>query len=322
MAAKNNNRTKTTQKSATQKPRRQPEKIIGLIALVVIACAGSAKVFGCSELDSNASATVSFLDVGQGDSILIQAEGKTVLIDGGERDQGSVVLDDLKQYGVTTIDYLIASHPHSDHIGGLIDVLNTAATTSDLTVSAVILPEIPDADVPTTRTYEAFLDGIDNNNITPTFLSEQETLTLGDHTTLQLIPPPAGNNYSSLNDYSLAAYLNCGGKTFLFTGDAEKDEEADWLKNGALRGIRADVFKAGHHGSRTSSSEALLELIKPTYVVISCGTDNSYGHPHEEALDRFQTYCDKIYRTDMDGTVICTVENGELHWSFDKGYAS
>ena len=104
-------------------------------------------------MDSNASATVSFLDVGQGDSILIQAEGKTVLIDGGERDQGSVVLDDLKQYGVTTIDYLIASHPHSDHIGGLIDVLDTAATTSDLTVSAVILPEIPDADVPTTRTY-------------------------------------------------------------------------------------------------------------------------------------------------------------------------
>lgn len=310
-------------KNGKQKANQQKEKIIGLIALIVVAFAGGVKVFGCAPaVDSNASATVSFLDVGQGDSVLIQAAGKTVLIDGGERDQGSVVLDDLKQYGVTTIDYLIASHPHSDHIGGLIDVLDTAATTSDLTVSAVILPEIPDADVPTTRTYEAFLDGIDDNNITPTFLSEQETLTLGDHTTLQLIPPPAGNNYSSLNDYSLAAYLNCGGKTFLFTGDAEKDEEADWLKNGALRGIRADVFKAGHHGSRTSSSEALLDLIKPTYVVISCGTDNSYGHPHEEALDRFQTYCDKIYRTDMDGTVICTVENGELHWSFDKEYAS
>lgn len=273
-------------------------------------------------MDTNANATVSFLDVGQGDSILIQAEGKTVLIDGGERDQGSVVLEDLQQYGVTTIDYLIASHPHSDHIGGLIDVLDTAATSSDLTVSAVILPEIPDADVPTTRTYEAFLDGIDDNNITPTFLSEQETLTLGNHTTLQLIPPPEGNNYSSLNDYSLAAYLNCSGKTFLFTGDAEKNEESDWLENGALRGIHADVFKAGHHGSRTSSSETLLEQIDPTYVVISCGTDNSYGHPHEEAMERFQSYCDKIYRTDMDGTVICTVENGELHWSFDKEYPS
>lgn len=322
MAAKNNNRSKTTQKATKQKSNRQTEKIIGLIALIVIACAGGTKVFGCNEVDSNANATISFLDVGQGDSILIQAEGKTVLIDGGERDQGSVVLDDLKQYGVTTIDYLIASHPHSDHIGGLIDVLDTAAAASDLTVSAVILPEIPDADVPTTRTYEAFLDGIDDNNITPTFLSEQETLTLGTHTTLQLIPPPAGNSYTSLNDYSLAAYLDCGGKTFLFTGDAEKDEEADWLENGALRGIHADVFKAGHHGSRTSSSENLLEQIKPTYVVISCGTDNSYGHPHEEALDRFQAYCDKVYRTDMDGTVICKVENGELKWSFDEGYAS
>lgn len=317
MAAKNNSRTKTTTKSTTQKTRQQPEKIIGLIALVVIACAGSAKVFGCSQIDTDTNATISFLDVGQGDSILIQAEEKTVLIDGGERDQGSVVLDDLKQYGVTTIDYLIASHPHSDHIGGLIDVLDTAATTSDLTVSAVILPEIPEDDVPTTRTYEAFLDGIDDNHITPTFLSEQKTLTLGEHTTLQLIPPPAENNYSSLNDYSIAAYLDCGGKTFLFTGDAEKEEEADWLESGALRSIHADVFKAGHHGSRTSSNETLLEQIQPTYVVISCGADNSYGHPHEEALNRFQTYCDKIYRTDMDGTVICKVENGELKWSFD-----
>lgn len=132
-----------------------------------------------------------------------------------------------------------------------------------------------------------------------------------------MIPPPAENNYSSLNDYSIAAYLDCGGKTFLFTGDAEKEEEADWLESGALRSIHADVFKAGHHGSRTSSNETLLEQIQPTYVVISCGADNSYGHPHEEALNRFQTYCDKIYRTDMDGTVICKVENGELKWSFD-----
>ena len=120
----------------------------------------------------------------------------------------------------------------------------------------------------------------------------------------------------------MAAYLNCGGKTFLFTGDAEKDEEADWLESGVFDGMHADVFKAGHHGSRTSSSEALLEQIQPAYAVISCGTDNSYGHPHEEALDRLDVYCDKIYRTDLDGTVICKVEDGELKWSFDKEYAS
>ena len=120
----------------------------------------------------------------------------------------------------------------------------------------------------------------------------------------------------------MAAYLNCGGKTFLFTGDAEKNEEADWLENGVFDGMHADVFKAGHHGSRTSSSEALLEQIQPTYAVISCGTDNSYGHPHEEALDRLDVYCDKVYRTDLDGTVICKVEDGELKWSFDKEYAS
>lgn len=206
-------------------------------------------MFGCAPaVDSNASATVSFLDVGQGDSVLIQAAGKTVLIDGGERDQGSVVLDDLKKYGVTTIDYMIASHPHSDHIGGLVDVLEDAAVSSDLTVSMVLLPEIPDKDVPTTRVYEAFLDGIEDNHIDPTFVSEKQTLNLGGNTTLELIAPPAGKTYSSLNDYSMAAYLNCGGKTFLFTGDAEKDEEADWLESGVFDGMHADVFKAGHHG--------------------------------------------------------------------------
>ena len=158
-------------KNGKQKANQQKEKIIGLIALVVVAFAGGAKVFGCAPaVDSNASATVSFLDVGQGDSILIQAAGKTVLIDGGERDQGSVVLDDLKKYGVTTIDYMIASHPHSDHIGGLVDVLEDAAVSSDLTVSMVLLPEVPDKDVPTTRVYEAFLDGIEDNHIDPTFV--------------------------------------------------------------------------------------------------------------------------------------------------------
>ena len=232
------------------------------------------------------------------------------------------ILDDLKKYGVTTIDYMIASHPHSDHIGGLVDVLEDAAVSSDLTVSMVLLPEVPDKDVPTTRVYEAFLDGIEDNHIDPTFVSEKQTLNLGGSTTLELIAPPAGKTYSSLNDYSMAAYLNCGGKTFLFTGDAEKNEEADWLENGVFDGMHADVFKAGHHGSRTSSSEALLEQIQPTYAVISCGTDNSYGHPHEEALDRLDVYCDKVYRTDLDGTVICKVEDGELKWSFDKEYAS
>ena len=152
-------------KNDKQKANQQKEKIIGLIALIVVAFAGGAKVFGCAPaVDSNASATVSFLDVGQGDSVLIQAAGKTVLIDGGERDQGSVVLDDLKKYGVTTIDYMIASHPHSDHIGGLVDVLEDAAVSSDLTVSMVLLPEIPDKDVPTTRVYEAFLDGIEDKS--------------------------------------------------------------------------------------------------------------------------------------------------------------
>ena len=145
-------------KNDKQKANQQKEKIIGLIALIVVAFAGGAKVFGCAPaVDSNASATVSFLDVGQGDSVLIQAAGKTVLIDGGERDQGSVVLDDLKKYGVTTIDYMIASHPHSDHIGGLVDVLEDAAVSVFHSVCAAsafpdtllsVFPAVPQAASP------------------------------------------------------------------------------------------------------------------------------------------------------------------------------
>lgn len=300
----------------------------------MIAIAGGYHVLGCDTgnllhpfleedtVDTSAKPTtdditVYFLDVGQGDSILIQASDATILIDGSERDQGSIVLEDLKKYGVTTIDYLIASHPHADHIGGLIDVLNYAAEQNDLTIQSVYMADIPDSKLPTTRTYEQFLDGIEANSITPDILSEPKTISIGEHTTMQLIPP-AKMDYSSLNDFSLCTYIDCNGTTFLFTGDAENDEEADLLESGWLEGIQADVFKAGHHGSRTSSSEALLEHIQPSYVVISCGTDNSYGHPHEEAMTRLQSYTNTIYRTDLDGTVVCTVTDQNMKWSFDQ----
>lgn len=310
------------QKANSQKKINKKTSLLTI--LILIAAAGCFHFFGCnenpiiSELGGTDSVTVSFLNVDQGDSILIQAEEATVLIDGGETDQGSVVIEDLKQYGVTTIDYVIATHPHSDHIGGLIDVLNyAAAEDSGLTIKNVIMPELPDSEIPTTRTYEKFLTGVEANDIAPTMISEPQTISLGENTDMQLIPP-AGTDYSSLNDFSLCTHLDCSGKTFFFSGDAEEDEETDLLESGWLAGLEADVFKAGHHGSRTSSTAELLAQLKPSYVVISCGADNSYGHPHEEAMERFEQYCDKIYRTDLDGTVICTVKDGELEWSFDK----
>lgn len=257
---------------------------------------------------------VHFLDVGQGDSILICGSDKNVLIDGGERDQGDVVLADIKELGVEKIDYIIATHPHSDHIGGLVDVLNYAADYDDLSVSEVIIPDIPEEDIPTTVVYEKFLDGAEVNNADVTFAEYKMTIDIGSGM-ITLYPPVEDKNYSSLNDYSVCAYLDCGKTSFFFTGDMEKPEEKDMLNSGYLHGLSATVLKAGHHGSNTSSSKELLDLLNPQYVVISCGTGNKYGHPHKESIKRFGEYADKIYRTDLDGTITCTTDGKNLAWT-------
>lgn len=237
------------------------------------------------------------------------------MIDAGERDQGENVIADLQKYDVSTIDYIIATHPHSDHIGGFPDVLSYAAESDNLDVKNVIMPDLPDSKIPTTRTYEKFLDGIDANNISPKFLDNTMEIDLGSAVITLL--PSQGTDYSSLNDYSICAYLDCKDTTFFFTGDAEKEEEEDLIDAGLIN-RKADILKVGHHGSHSSSSESLLEIISPKYAVISCGTDNSYGHPHKEAVSRLENYCDKIYRTDLEGTIICTVNQDGVEWSFDK----
>ncbi|MDE6020959.1 MAG: MBL fold metallo-hydrolase [Ruminococcus sp.] len=257
---------------------------------------------------------VHFLDVGQGDSILICGSEKNILIDGGERDQGNTVLADIKELGVKKIDYIIATHPHSDHIGGLVDVLKYAADYNDLTISEVIIPDIPEEDTPTTSVYERFLDGVEANNAEITFAEYKMTIDTGSGV-MTLYPPVEGKNYSSLNDYSVCAHLECGEISFFFTGDMEKPEEKDMLEAGYLSDVNATVLKAGHHGSSTSSSKALLDQLDPKYFVISCGAGNKYGHPHKESMKRFKQYTDEIYRTDLDGTITCTTDGKNLTWT-------
>lgn len=257
---------------------------------------------------------VHFLDVGQGDSILICGSEKNILIDGGERDKGETVLAGLKEYGITEIDYMIATHPHSDHIGGLVDVLRYAADYDDLTIGEVIIPDIPEEDIPTSAVYGNFLDGAEANDISVTFAEYEMTIDTGSGI-MTLYPPIEGKNYGSLNDYSVCAYLDCGETSFFFTGDMEKQEEKDMLEAGYFRGMNATVLKAGHHGSETSSSQELLDQLRPEYVVISCGTGNKYGHPHKEAVQRFKDCADEIYRTDIDGTVSCTTDGKTLTWT-------
>lgn len=267
------------------------------------------QAFGGEET-AEGSCTVYFLDVGQGDSELIVTSTAAVLIDAGEQSAGGDVLADLQSYGVTQLDWVIATHPHADHIGGLPEILEYAAEHDDLSIENVMIPSLPNSQVPTTQTYEKFLDGVEANDLE---LTEAESITIDlGSAELEIIPSP-GDDYSSLNDYSICVYLTCGETGFFFTGDASEPEEADLLESGALPHVQADVLKVGHHGSKESSTKEFLDAIEPQYAVISCGADNSYGHPTSEALARLTVYCgEQIWRTDEDGTVEITSDGTEI----------
>jgi len=254
--------------------------------------------------------------VGQGDSELIVTDTAAVLIDAGEQSAADDILADLQQYGITKLDWIIGTHPHADHIGGFPTILNYAAQNSDLTICNAMSPQLPDSMVPTTRTYEKFLDGIEANGL---ILTPATSMTIDMGTaSLEIIPSPA-EDYSSLNDYSICAYLTCGDTSFFFTGDASKPEEKDLLEKGELDGIQTDVLKVGHHGSRESSTDTFLAQLQPSYAVISCGAGNSYGHPHSEAVSRLQQYCgEQIWRTDESGTVTISSDGSNLTVTTEK----
>jgi len=245
---------------------------------------------------------VHFLDVGQAESILILAPAKTVLIDAGENDQGDMVVRYLKQQGVSSIDLLIGTHPHSDHIGGMDVVLNK------LPVEAVILPELPDDLIPTTVTFTDLLEAIDQAGLEITPAVPGDQYDLGGGAQLTILGPL--EDYDDLNSMSVVSRLSFGSTSFLFTGDMEQDAEKDLLKQGVP--LVSTVLNVGHHGSKTSSHQAFLEAVQPKVAVISCGLDNSYGHPHREVLERLDALNVRVLRTDLDGAVVLTSDGKNI----------
>ena len=254
------------------------------------------------EIQPSQNLTMSFIDVGQGDSILvILPNTKTLLIDGGERQSSGKVLSTLQEYGLSYIDVIVATHPHADHIGGLIDVIN------NVNVGQVL----DSGQVHTTQTFEDLLDAIYNKQIPLRSVSEGESVNLDPTVKIDVLNPPASipdgsNNEAEFNDNSVVLKLTYGNFSALLTGDVEERNEARLVfKNATI--LDADVLKAGHHGSRTSSSLAFLNAVTPDVVIISLGAGNSYGHPHQEALDRISASgAQYLLRTDIDGTITLT----------------
>lgn len=241
----------------------------------------------------NAQMSVHFIDVGQGDCTLVVSDGEAMLVDAGERDCGIAVADYLDSMGVTKLKYVIGTHPHSDHIGGLSYVIE------NFEVETVIMPKIPDDLVPTTTVYENLLETIAQNDL-KIRAARDEVLELG--TSKVEIFAPLGD-YSNLNNYSVCAKITHGENTFLLTGDTEESGEKNFVMR-CGKSLDAKVLKMGHHGSDTATYTELLDAVKPRYAVVSCGEDNKYGHPHQDALDRVEKYADYILRTDIDGSIV------------------
>lgn len=237
---------------------------------------------------------VFYIDVGQGDCELIHTENADILIDAGENlpENPAKIISFAKQLEIEKFDYVIATHPHSDHIGGMADVLRKIPT------DAVIMPYLSEENTPTTRIYEELLDTIEELNIPVLEAEPGASYTVGGLTLNILAPLEQDEN---LNNMSVVVKVCYGNSSYLFEGDAESSAESAILDNG--ENVRADILKAGHHGSRTSSTKAYLKAVDPEIAVISCGEGNSYGHPHQQTLDKFRELGIAFYRTDTQGTI-------------------
>ena len=253
---------------------------------------------------SSGTLNVHFIDVGQGDSILIQDGTHFMLVDAGENDQGDTVVNYLKEQGVTSLDYVIGTHPHSDHIGGLDDVLET------FPAKTVIMPPVEH----TTATFEDVLDAVAGQGLKITKPVPGDTYDLG--LSKFTVLGPVGDYADELNDWSVGIRLTDGNHSFVMCGDAETEAEEDMARSGL--NLSADVLKSGHHGSRTSSSPEFLEAVSPSWAVISCGKGNSYGHPHEETLKKYAEHRIQVLRTDEKGTIIASSSPEGLTWTYTK----
>lgn len=241
---------------------------------------------------------VSFIDVGQGDSEFIELpNGETLLIDAGTNETGADVVNYIESLGYSSIDYVVGTHPHEDHIGGLDDVIRT------FDVESVYMPKVT-AD---TKTFEDVLDAVDEKGLTINTAKAGVTLVDGDGLSVKMLAPVL-DEYDNTNDYSAVIRIVYDDTSFIFMGDAE--QYAEDLITGD---VSADVLKVGHHGSSTSTGEKFLQRVSPSYAVISCGFDNSYGHPHIETMEKLGSLGIPVLRTDEMGTVVAESDGTEIN---------
>lgn len=294
------------------------KSITAVIAVIVLMAGGyvglddiTAFVAGGQEVIKDTVAygemRVTFLDVGQGDCTLVQADGHNALIDTGNNDQGEKVVAYLKSQGIDTLDYLILTHPDADHIGGGDNVLESVE------VSRILMPDVAND----TMTYEEVMDDIDIYQVEVVHPEVGDTFELGDAVFTVLCPEEELVSESDMNGSSVGVKLVHGNNSFVMCGDAEEKSEQAMVSRFGEH-LEADVLKCGHHGSSTATTEAFLQAVNPTWAVISCGKDNSYGHPHSEVLAKLQDEDVQVYRTDELGSVVAESDGTQIRWTAEK----
>lgn len=254
-------------------------------------------------LPEGSSFEVHFIDVGQADSALIICDNHYMLIDGGNAEDSDLVYAYLERHGAERLDYMVATHAHEDHIGGLSGALNYAA------VDVAYCP-VPEHD---TKVFQNMVKYLGEQGKSLTVPEPGDKFNIGS-AQVEILGPV--QKYSDTNNTSIVLRVDYGETSFLFTGDMEAKAEKDLIESGA--NLRATVLKAGHHGSDTSSSYQFLREVMPKYIVISVGEGNSYGHPSEEILSRYRDVGAEVYRTDMQGHIIAESDGKTVTFRTEK----
>lgn len=263
------------------------------------------EIFGAEE---SADFSVHFIDVGQGDCELILDHGRAMLIDAGEAEEAQTVIRYLNRQRIKTIDYVVATHPHSDHIGGLSSVIEQFA------VKNVIMPKLSQENTPTSSTYERLLRAVKDSGAKVIAARPGAEYPLGKGKFTVLAPLKQDEE---LNNMSVVLRLTYRQRRFLFTGDAEATVEKQLLASHA--DLSCDVLKLGHHGSATSNTQPFLTAASPQYAVAECGEKNSYGHPHREIVVLCRSLGIELLRTDKHGNVVFFVaEDGTMSLQKEK----
>lgn len=290
---------------------------IRFIAYAVV-CAVLLSATGCGRrpdttggANLSGALTVYYLDVGQADSeLVVFPGGSAMLIDAGNGSDGLLIADFLRKMKITSLDILVLTHPHEDHLGGAEVIIE------NFDIGTVYMPKVKDSAVPATESYENVIDALSESGAAVIRANNGVTVYSDENVSARILSP--FGDYDELNLYSAVVRVTYGDTGFLFEGDAEAENEKEMLAGGC--DLKADVLKVGHHGSDYSTTAAFIKAVSPKYAVISVGAGNSYGHPSNTVINRLYEYgTEMVYRTDINGTVIAKSDGETVTITTDSG---